>query len=220
MFVVAAGAGGYAVAGAGPLMLANASAYAVTTALRIGQSDEQSPGAGQVVAGTRAVEYPAGEISETGFLDAAQKYLGSGYKEVSPGRYVSDDGKGVRQVRFGAHETRGSNLHAHFEAYDVAGGRVIENSVVKIGHDEIVYRIEFMSEYLIHRRIWLKPHHKPTGRTRHTQGAWSGESLVRGAELPVARELMIAQLPPDEGYYLLYLDEKGHRNHRHLPRQS
>ena len=75
---------------------------------------------------------PAGEISETGFLDAAQKYLGSGYKEVSPGRYVSDDGKGVRQVRFGAHETRGSNLHAHFEAYDVAGGRVIENSVVKI----------------------------------------------------------------------------------------
>lgn len=66
-----------------------------------------------------------------------------------------------------------------------------------------------MSEYLIHRRILLKPHHEPTGRTRHTQGEWSAEGLVRGAELPTPRELVIAQLLPDEGYYLLYLDGEG-----------
>jgi len=57
------------------------------------------------------------------------KYLGPGYKELSPGRYVSADG--MLQVRFGAHETRG-DLHAHFEAYDMAGGKVVGNSVVKI----------------------------------------------------------------------------------------
>jgi hypothetical protein len=75
----------------------------------------------------------------------------------------------------------------------------------------ISYRPQkFMSEYLIHRRILLKPHHEPTGRTRHTQGSWSPEGLVRGVELPVPHELVIAQLPPDEGYYLLYLDETGH----------
>ncbi len=67
-----------------------------------------------------------------------------------------------------------------------------------------------MSDYLVHRRIKLKPHHVPTGKTRHTQGAWSDdEGLVRGAELPAPHELMIAQLPPDRGYYLLYLDENG-----------
>lgn len=70
-------------------------------------------------------------------------------------------------------------------------------------------RMETMSEYLIHRRVELKPHHVPTGKTRHTQGVWAPEGLVRGPELPAPHELVIAQLPPDEGYYLLYLDDKG-----------
>ncbi|HKY28590.1 MAG TPA: hypothetical protein VJM12_11690 [Pyrinomonadaceae bacterium] len=66
-----------------------------------------------------------------------------------------------------------------------------------------------MADYVVHRRITLKPHHVPTGRTRHTQGAWTSEGLVRGAQLPVPYKLMIAQIPPDEGYYLLYLDQQG-----------
>lgn len=66
-----------------------------------------------------------------------------------------------------------------------------------------------MSEYLIHRRIALKPHHQPTGKTRHTQGHLLPEGIVRGAELPTPCELLIAQLPPDDGYYLLYLDSTG-----------
>jgi hypothetical protein len=66
-----------------------------------------------------------------------------------------------------------------------------------------------MSEYLIHRRITLKSHHQPTGKTRHTQGFLHPKGVIRGAELPRPDELVIAQLPPDEGYYLLYLDKAG-----------
>lgn len=42
---------------------------------------------------------------------------------------------GLRQVRFGNHETRGPGLHGHFEAHDRPlgkGGRVIENTRVDI----------------------------------------------------------------------------------------
>jgi hypothetical protein len=80
--------------------------------------------------GGRAPEFVGGRVSQSGFLRAAEKYLGSGYKEVSPGRYVSADG--LRQVRFGPHELRSSQLHGHFEAYDKVGGRVIENTRVNI----------------------------------------------------------------------------------------
>jgi hypothetical protein len=128
MFALVSVGGGYTVAGSSVLLL-DAAAYAGYAAHEMGQGEQQSPG--EVVAGTRAVEYPAaGQIGEANFADAALKYLGPGYKELSPGRYVSSDG--MRQVRFGAHETRGPGLHAHFEAYDMAGGRVIENSRVKI----------------------------------------------------------------------------------------
>jgi len=72
-------------------------------------------------------------VSESGFLRSVEQYLGTGYREVSPGRYVSSDG--LRQVRFGAHETRGPGLHGHFEAYDCPGGRVIENTRVDIVPD-------------------------------------------------------------------------------------
>lgn len=81
----------------------------------------------------RAVELPAGEVTQDGFLQSAEKYLGPDYREASSGRFVSSDG--WRQVRFGRHETSGLDLHAHFEAYDQPlseGGRVIENSVVKV----------------------------------------------------------------------------------------
>ncbi len=126
-FAVASLAGGYTVAGSSVLLLDSA-VYAAYTAHEMGQSDQQSPG--EVVAGTRAVEYPAGQINEANFCDAAMKYLGPGAKELSPGRYVSSDG--MRQVRLGDHETRGPGLHGHFEAYNMTGGRVVENSVVKI----------------------------------------------------------------------------------------
>jgi hypothetical protein len=52
----------------------------------------------------RAPEFPGGQTTESGFLRAALKWLGEGYREVSAGRYVSADG--LRQVRFGAHEVR------------------------------------------------------------------------------------------------------------------
>jgi hypothetical protein len=81
----------------------------------------------------RAPEFPAGELTESGFLAAMEEYLGPGYTEVSPGRFVSADG--LRQVRYGTHETSGPRHHAHFEAYDrpaTQGGRVVENSVVDL----------------------------------------------------------------------------------------
>lgn len=63
--------------------------------------------------------------------------------------------------------------------------------------------------YLIHRRIKLGSEHSATGKTRHTQGNLTPEGLVSTSELPPPHELVIAQLPPDEGYYLLYLDDLG-----------
>jgi Pretoxin HINT domain len=81
----------------------------------------------------RAPEYFGGQVSESQFLNSAERYLGSGYGEFSTGRFISSDG--MRQVRFGPHETRGPRLHGHFEAYDKSyfkGGRVIENTFVNI----------------------------------------------------------------------------------------
>lgn len=46
-------------------------------------------------------------------LEAAQRFLGPGYREVSPGRYVSADG--TRQVRLSHHEVRPGQEHIHFE---------------------------------------------------------------------------------------------------------
>ena len=66
-----------------------------------------------------------------------------------------------------------------------------------------------MSDYLIHRRITLKSHHAPTGKTRHFLSSLVEDDLIRGPELPAPHSLMIAQLPPDEGFYLLYLDGSG-----------
>ena len=67
----------------------------------------------------------------------------------------------------------------------------------------------FMSDYLIHRRVMLKGHHVPTGKTRHTEGCLTSDGLVPGPELPAPSQLVIAQLRPDEGYYLLHLDNQG-----------
>jgi hypothetical protein len=67
-----------------------------------------------------------------------------------------------------------------------------------------------MLDYLVHHIITLKPHHRPTGRTRHTSATISDEGeLIPGPELLPPHSLMIAQLLPDPGYYLLYLDENG-----------
>jgi RHS repeat-associated protein len=95
-------------------------------------------GARGAVRGGKPLEIPSGTISESGFLGAATEYLGKGYTEPSSGRYVSADG--MRQVRFGAHETRpGKEVHAHFEAYDKpagSGGKVIESSTATVVPDK------------------------------------------------------------------------------------
>jgi len=78
----------------------------------------------------RAPEFSSGKMKEDDFPDHAEKFLGAGYKEASSGRYVSADG--MRQVRYGAHEVNSGTHHAHFEAYDAPGGRVIENSMVEL----------------------------------------------------------------------------------------
>jgi hypothetical protein len=72
----------------------------------------------------RAPEFEGGHVSEEGALDAAARWLGKGYTEVSPGRFLSADG--ARQVRYGSHEVSGSVHHIHFEAY--SHGRVVENT--------------------------------------------------------------------------------------------
>jgi hypothetical protein len=86
----------------------------------------------------KAPEIGSGILTESGFLRQSQKFLGNGYSEVSQGRYVSADG--LRQVRFGAHETRaGKQVHAHFEAYDKpqqVGGKVVETSTAIIVPDK------------------------------------------------------------------------------------
>jgi hypothetical protein len=79
---------------------------------------------------SRAPEYSGGSITESSFLDNIEKFLGSGYTEVSPGRYVSKDG--LRQVRYGKHETNSRTHHGHFESYDRPGGQIIENTSVEI----------------------------------------------------------------------------------------
>lgn len=81
----------------------------------------------------RAPEYHAGTVSESNFLNAAEKWLGENYKSYPNGRYVSQDG--MRQVRYGHHETNSSTHHGHFESYDKPNGRIIENSVVTIIQD-------------------------------------------------------------------------------------
>ncbi|MGH9906104.1 MAG: hypothetical protein ACRD8U_11055 [Pyrinomonadaceae bacterium] len=63
--------------------------------------------------------------------------------------------------------------------------------------------------YLIHRQIRLGPHHTPTGKTKHYEGEFSSEGLERGVELKAPHRLAIVQIPPEQGYYLLYLDEEG-----------
>ena len=81
----------------------------------------------------RAPEYHAGTVSESTFLNSAEKWLGKNYKSYPNGRYVSQDG--MRQVRYGHHETNSSTHHGHFESYDKPNGRVIENSAVTIIRD-------------------------------------------------------------------------------------
>src|SRR5688500_12298327 len=67
-----------------------------------------------------------------------------------------------------------------------------------------------MSDYLVHRRITLQLQHRLTGKTRHREGYISDEGeLIRGPDLPAPHALMIAQLSPDPGYLLRYLDEDG-----------
>lgn len=54
------------------------------------------------------------------------------------------------------------------------------------------------SEYIRIARAHVDPS-RATGETRH----------YRDQLLPVPRRLEIVQIPPDSGFYLLYLDENG-----------
>ena len=65
------------------------------------------------------------------------------------------------------------------------------------------------TNYLSLFRIRLEARHRPTGKTRHYEGAWTSEGLVHGAELRAPHELRIVQIPPDPGFYLLRFDEAG-----------
>jgi hypothetical protein len=77
----------------------------------------------------RAVEIPSGKIKESKLMEIAEIYLETGYKEVSPGRYLSSDGS--RQFRYGAHEVQNlQKHHAHFEYLE--NGKVVENSRVSV----------------------------------------------------------------------------------------
>jgi len=78
----------------------------------------------------RATEHLAGEISGRSLMDSALRWLGPAYQDMGRGRYLSADG--LRQFRFGADEIKSAPYHAHFEAYDRAGGRVIENARVRV----------------------------------------------------------------------------------------
>lgn len=83
-----------------------------------------------------APEYVGGKISESSFLISAEQWLGDGYVSLPNGRYISKDG--MRQVRYGKHETNSKIHHAHFESYDKPiekGGRIIENTSVEIIQD-------------------------------------------------------------------------------------
>jgi hypothetical protein len=75
-----------------------------------GEGNRRSPQSGKV----RHVQ--SGKVTESEFLNSALKYLGPGFKEVSPGRYVSADG--MRQVRYGKHEACDPGHHGDFETYD------------------------------------------------------------------------------------------------------
>ena len=81
-----------------------------------------------------APEHNAGELTKQQFDENVKRYLGKGYEDKGKGRFLSTDG--MRQTRYGDHETRNPNdHHGYFEAYDKSaheGGEVIENSRVVI----------------------------------------------------------------------------------------
>ena len=72
----------------------------------------------------RAPEYYGGQLSSDEAMNAAEKWLGFGYRETSLGRFISADG--ARIVRYSAHETGSAVEHIHFEA--TLNGSVIENT--------------------------------------------------------------------------------------------
>jgi hypothetical protein len=76
----------------------------------------------------RAPESLGGDLTEDQAMDAAARWLGPGYTQASPGRYVSSDGE--RVIRYSDHETQGGVHHIHFEALD--NGQVVENTRVVI----------------------------------------------------------------------------------------
>jgi len=81
----------------------------------------------------KAPEIKGEQLTEKQFLKTAEEWLGPEYQSLSNGRYVSKDG--VRQVRYGKHETVNKQHHGHFEVYDKPGGKVIENKVIAIIKD-------------------------------------------------------------------------------------
>ncbi|MFT6971227.1 MAG: hypothetical protein ACJAXX_001796 [Roseivirga sp.] len=89
---------------------------------------------GKAVTRGKIPHIQSGQLTEDTAMTAAKKFLESGYKEVSPGRFISRDG--LRQIRFGAHELKSiGNLHIHFEAFNIpywSGGKIVESTSTKI----------------------------------------------------------------------------------------
>jgi hypothetical protein len=74
-----------------------------------------SASGGYVRSPGRAPELDGGVLTQDQAMGAAEQWLGEGYAETSPGRYVSQDG--MRVVRYGNHEVTSPVEHIHFEAY-------------------------------------------------------------------------------------------------------
>jgi RHS repeat-associated protein len=75
-----------------------------------------------------------GELTPEQALDAAEKYLGPGYKEIAPGVFRSDNGTGSKQFRMTSSDLTDpkQGAHVHFEYIGPDGKQIVENSHVKI----------------------------------------------------------------------------------------
>ena len=87
------------------------------------------PGTGVVRAAARKVD--GGSASASTVFRAAEKWLGTGYREIVPGVFRSSDGS--RQFRMTTSDVVArSGPHAHLESIAPDGRRIVENSHVRL----------------------------------------------------------------------------------------
>lgn len=88
-------------------------------------------GEGQVTAGTTR-NVGGGEATPEQVLDAAEKYLGPGYKEISPGVFRSADRTNQFRMTDSDLTDPKQGPHVHFEYIGPDGKQIIENSHVRL----------------------------------------------------------------------------------------